>query len=132
MLKKVIEKDSLSILIVDDTPQMCRLLSSLLDSEGFKKVSVLTNPEKALSILQKRAFDLILVDNNMPNLSGVDLLAQVKGLPHLTQSKFMMITADTGSRVVQIAVNAGADDFIVKPFNAKTLADKIRRLFPIE
>jgi two-component system, chemotaxis family, chemotaxis protein CheY len=130
MLEKPKENHNLSILIVDDTPQMCRLISSLLDGEGYKKVSVLTSPEKALQVLQKRPFDLILLDNNMPNLSGVDLLTQVKALPHLAASKFMMITADTSSAVVQTAVKAGADDFIVKPFNAKTLADKISRLFP--
>ncbi|SFR51509.1 PleD family two-component system response regulator [Thiomicrospira sp. ALE5] len=130
MLEKPKENTQLSILLVDDTPQMCSLISSFLYAEGYRKIAILNSPEKALQILQKRPFDLILLDNNMPNLSGVDLLTQVKPLPHLAASKFMMITADTASSIVQTAIKAGADDFIVKPFNAKTLAAKISRLVP--
>ncbi|UQB42140.1 response regulator [Thiomicrospira microaerophila] len=130
MSDKPKENTQLSILIVDDTPQMCRLISSLLKGEGYQKVSVLTSPQKALSLLQKRAFDLVLLDNNMPEISGVALLEQLKQIPHLAQTKYIMITADTAASVVQTAIKAGADDFIVKPFSAKTLADKIARLCP--
>ncbi|AHF02067.1 chemotaxis protein CheY [Thiomicrospira aerophila AL3] len=116
-------------MVVDDTPHMCRLISSMLHGEGYKNVSVLINAKKALTLLQKQSYDLVLLDNNMPDLSGLALLEEVRNLSHLKHTKFIMITADTAASVVQLALKAGVDDFIVKPLSAKMLSDKIIRLF---
>ncbi|WFE69404.1 hypothetical protein P8S54_03660 [Thiomicrospira sp. R3] len=83
MTDKPIENHTLSISIVDATPQMCGQISSLLQGEGYKKVSVLTSPQKTLS--------------------------------HLSDSKLIMITADTAPSIVQTAILAGANHSIVQP-----------------
>jgi CheY-like chemotaxis protein len=81
-------------------------------------------------MLQKKPFDIVLLDNNMPGMEGLDVLQQCRDLNIEPMPKFIMVTADAKRSVLTSAVTFGASDFITKPFKAQTLLDKVNRLFP--
>lgn len=66
----------LKFLVVDDTPQMCKIILSLLSELGWTKVTVVTSGKQAIKLLQKKPFDILLLDNNMPEMDGVEMLAK--------------------------------------------------------
>jgi two-component system, chemotaxis family, chemotaxis protein CheY len=120
----------LKFLVVDDTPQMCKIILSLLSELGWTKVTVVTSGKQAIKLLQKKPFDILLLDTNMPEMDGVEMLAEMQQLPLVSEPKVIMITADCSAAVVQAAIAAGASDFVCKPFSAQTLSAKVQRLLP--
>ena len=120
----------LKFLVVDDTPQMCKIILSLLTELGWTKVTVVTSGKQALKVLEKKPFDVVLMDNNMPEMDGVEVLAEMKKSQLASTPKVIMITADCSAAVVQAAVASGASDFVCKPFSAQTLLAKVQRLLP--
>lgn len=119
----------LRFLIVDDTPQMCKIILSLLTELGWKKVTVVTSGKQALTLLEKKPFDVVLLDNNMPGMEGTQVLAEMGKLQLASKPKVIMITADCSAAVVQATIASGASDFVCKPFSAQTLLEKVQRLF---
>lgn len=100
----------------------------MLEGLEFKNVSIATSGEKALKLLEKRPFDLVLLDNNMPGIDGLDVLTVAKDKGLFAKTVFVMITADSSARSVQQAIQLGAKSYLVKPFTAKKLEETLSHL----
>ncbi|QKI90142.1 response regulator [Thiomicrorhabdus xiamenensis] len=119
----------LRFLVVDDLPNICTLFSSILHDFGWKNVSVSTSGEKALALLKEKDFDFVLLDINMEGMDGLDVLDQINSLPILFPPHVIMITADASRDSLNKALQKGAADFIVKPFQPAVLQMKIKKIF---
>lgn len=116
-----------NILVVDDEPVYLQVLTHTLSQEGFE-VTACADPIEALTIACRTRPSAILVDFDMPVLSGVDFVRQVRATPKLRDTPCMMITGHADPKTVRAAIAAGADDFIVKPGTRETIANKLRDL----
>jgi two-component system, chemotaxis family, chemotaxis protein CheY len=116
---------STPILVVDDYQTMIRIVRNLLHELGFENVDDAADGAAALAKLRQRAFGLVISDWMMEPMSGLELLRQVRADPKLQALPFIMITAENRKERVAQAQQAGADGFIVKPFNAEALSDRI-------
>ena len=121
------EKD-MKILVVDDFPTMRRIIRNLLKELGYLNVEEAEDGSKALVRLKDERFDFIISDWNMPNMTGIDLLRAVRADPDLRGTPFLMVTAEAEKGNVIEAIKAGVDNYIVKPFTAATLKEKIDRI----
>jgi CheY-like chemotaxis protein len=119
---------SLRFLVVDDMPQMCKIVFSVLTDLGWKNISIATSGTQALKLLETKAFDIMLLDNNMPGMEGVEVLEHMKAITTMTLPKVIMVTADCTASTVQTAIKSGASDFIAKPFKPNVLLDKVNKL----
>ena len=120
---------SLPILVVDDYNTMIRIIRNLLRQLGFNDVDDAPDGSIALSKMHIRRYGLIISDWNMEPMTGYDLLKEVRADPNLSQTPFIMITAESKTENVIAAKKAGVNNYIVKPFNADTLKNKIDAVF---
>lgn len=116
---------STPILIVDDYRTMLRIIRNLLTQLGFTHVDEATDGPAALAKLRTGRFGLVISDWNMEPMSGLELLRKMRGDPALRDLPFIMITADRKPAKVAEADRAGVSGYIVKPFNAETLRNRI-------
>ena len=116
---------STPILVVDDYKTMIRIVRNLLQQLGFENVDDAGDGASALLKLRQRAYGLVISDWMMEPMSGIDLLRQVRADPGLQALPFIMITAENRKDRVALAEQAGADAYLVKPFNAEALRDRI-------
>jgi two-component system chemotaxis response regulator CheY len=116
---------STPILVVDDYRTMIRIIRNLLHQLGFDNVDDAGDGAAALAKLRERNFGLVISDWMMEPMSGLELLRQIRADPKLQALPFIMITAENRKERVAKAEQAGADGFIVKPFNAEALSDRI-------
>ena len=116
---------STPILVVDDYQTMIRIVRNLLHQLGFDNVDDASDGAAALAKLRQGTFGLVISDWMMEPMSGLELLRQVRADPKLQALPFIMITAENRKERVAKAEQAGADGFIVKPFNAQALSDRI-------
>jgi two-component system chemotaxis response regulator CheY len=116
---------STPILVVDDYQTMIRIVRNLLHQLGFDNVDDASDGAAALAKLRQGTFGLVISDWMMEPMSGLELLRQVRADPKLQALPFIMITAENRKERVAKAEQAGADGFIVKPFNAEALSDRI-------
>jgi two-component system chemotaxis response regulator CheY len=116
---------STPILVVDDYQTMIRIVRNLLHQLGFENVDDAGDGAAALAKLRQGAFGLVISDWMMEPMSGLELLRQIRADPKLQALPFIMITAENRKERVAKAEQAGADGFIVKPFNAEALSDRI-------
>ena len=121
---------SMPILVVDDFNTMARIIRNLLKQVGFQDVDEACDGVAALSRMRQRTYGLVISDWNMTPMTGYELLRQMRAEPALAKTPFIMITADSKTDNVIAAKKAGANNYIVKPFNAVTLENKIRAVFP--
>ena len=121
---------NMRVLIVDDYNTMLRILRNLLRQLEFNNVEDATDGEKALDMLRRTPFDLVISDWNMAPMTGLDLLRHVRGDEKLRRIPFIMVTAESKTENVITAKQAGVSNYIVKPFNAETLRAKIESVFP--
>ena len=119
----------LKILIVDDFSTMRRIIRNLLKELGFTNVDEAEDGAVALQKLQAEKFELVLADWNMPNMDGLQLLQSIRSTPALSHLPVLMITAEAKKENIIIAAQAGASGYIVKPFTAATLAEKLQKIF---
>ncbi len=119
---------NLKILIVDDFATMRKVIRNLLKQGGFENVVEAEDGVAALKILQSQKVDFIISDWNMPNMSGLDLLKTVRGDGELKELPFLMVTAEALKDNVVAAVKAGVSNYIVKPFTAEVLNEKIEKI----
>jgi len=117
------------ILIVDDYKTMLRIIRNLLKQLGFNNVDEATDGAAALQKLRDRPYQLIISDWNMEPMSGLQLLREVRADSKLKDLPFVMITAESKSENVIAAKEAGVTNYIVKPFNAATLKNKLTAVF---
>lgn len=118
------------ILIVDDDRQYIAQLAELLESEDIE-VGFATNGGDALKIVQAIEYDIIILDINMPRMSGLDVLKELKDSKSTKMTPVLMSTGESDKDTVLTAIKLGADDYIVKPIEADILFDKLYVLFKI-
>ena len=120
---------NMKILVVDDFATMRRIVKNILVQLGFKNIIEADDGTSALDILQKEKVDLIISDWNMPKMTGLDLLKTVRGDANLAATPFIMVTAEAQQDNIIAAVKAKVSQYIVKPFTADTLAEKLTKIF---
>jgi len=120
---------SMPILVVDDYNTMVRIIRNLLRQLGFTDVDDAADGSAALTKMHDRKYGLIISDWNMEPMTGYELLKQVRSNPDISATPFIMITAESKTENVIAAKQAGADNYIIKPFNAETLKHKIEAVF---
>jgi len=120
---------SLSVLIVDDASTMIRIISNLLQQIGFRDIDEVQGGATALAKMRIKRYGLVISDWNMEPMTGIELLRQVRADPGLGEIPFIMVTAETRTKNVIAAKDAGVNNYIVKPFNAQTLKAKIEAVF---
>lgn len=120
-----VNKD-MNVLIVDDYKTMLRIIRNLLNQIGFKNVDEATDGSMALDMLKNKTYGLVISDWNMEPMTGLDLLKGVRAANDQHKAvPFIMITAESKTENVVAAKQAGVNNYIVKPFNAETLRQKI-------
>jgi two-component system chemotaxis response regulator CheY len=120
---------SMPILVVDDYNTMVRIIRNLLRQLGFQDVDDAADGSAALSKMEGKKYGLVISDWNMEPMTGYELLKQVRANPQLSETPFIMITAESKTENVVAAKQAGANNYIIKPFNAETLRHKIEAVF---
>ncbi len=118
----------MNILIVDDYKTMLRIIRNLLRQLDFQNVDEATDGAQALSMLRSGSYGLVISDWNMAPMTGLQLLQEVRADARLKNLPFIMITAESKTENVVAAKQAGVSNYIVKPFNAETLKDKIEKV----
>ena len=119
----------MSVLIVDDYKTMLRIIRNLLKQIGFENVDEATDGAGALSKLRQKDYGLIISDWNMEPMTGLQLLKEVRADDKLKSMPFIMVTAESKTENVVAAKQAGVSNYIVKPFNAATLKQKLVSVF---
>ena len=120
---------NMPILVVDDYKTMLRILNNLLKQLGFSNVDEAMDAGNALQKLRTKRYGLVISDWNMEPMSGLDLLKEVRADQQLSKLPFIMITAESKTETVVAAKQAGVTNYIVKPFNAATLKQKMTAVF---
>lgn len=120
---------NMRILVVDDFSTMRRIIKNLLRDLGFNNTSEADDGTTALPMLQNGSFDLLITDWNMPGMQGIDLLRSVRADPHLKALPVLMVTAEAKREQIVEAAQAGVNGYIVKPFTAQTLKEKVDKIF---
>ncbi len=119
---------NLKILIVDDFATMRKVIRNLLKQGGFENIVEAEDGVAALKVLESQKVDFVISDWNMPNMSGLELLKAVRGSDDLKELPFLMVTAEALKDNVVAAVKAGVSNYIVKPFTAEVLNEKIEKI----
>ena len=120
---------SMRILIVDDFSTMRRIVKNLLADLGFTNVDEADDGSTAWPMIQTLSYDLIVSDMNMPNMSGTELLKQLRSDEYLKRIPFILITAEAKREQFLEAAQLGVDGYIVKPFTAEKLNRQIEKVF---
>ena len=119
----------MKFLVVDDFSTMRRIVRNLLKELGFTNVDEAEDGAIALQKLQAGGFDFVVTDWNMPNMDGLTLLQSIRATPNLKHLPVLMITAEAKKENIIAAAQAGANGYIVKPFTAGTLSEKLTKIF---
>lgn len=117
--------ESLTVLVVDDFPTMRRIIMNLLRDLGFTRLIEAENGERALAVLNSQRVDAVLTDWNMPVMDGLTLLKRIRESTTLNHLPVMLVTAEGKRENVVVAAQAGADNYIVKPFTGEVLQTKM-------
>lgn len=120
---------NMKILIVDDFSTMRRIIKNLLRDLGFNNTSEADDGTTALPMLKKGGFDFVVTDWNMPGMQGIDLLKAIREDPQLAALPVLMVTAESKREQIIEAAQAGVNGYIVKPFTAQTLKEKVDKIF---
>lgn len=120
---------SMTVLVVDDFATMRRILRDVLKEIGFTKIVEADDGSTALAVLKKSKVGLIVSDWNMPEVTGLELLKAVRGDESMKNVPFLMVTAEGQKDSVVQAVQAGVDNYVVKPFTADTIKEKLEQIF---
>lgn len=116
------------VMVIDDSQAMRRIISGMLTEAGHM-VAEASNGAEALNILkQVPLVDLVLVDWHMPVMNGLDFVQAVRSDHRLNKIRIMMVTTETGSNEIGHALQAGADEYLMKPFTQEIILKKIRLL----
>ncbi|MDJ0833276.1 MAG: chemotaxis response regulator CheY [Gammaproteobacteria bacterium] len=119
----------MNILIVDDFSTMRRIVKNLLHDLGFSNTSEADDGQTALPMLKTGKFDFLVTDWNMPGMDGLTLLKKVREDDALKDMPVLMVTAEAKREQIVVAAQAGVNGYIVKPFTAATLKEKIDKIF---
>lgn len=117
----------MKILIVDDFSTMRRIIKNLLRDLGFTNTDEADDGNTALPMLRSGKYDFLVTDWNMPGMSGFDLLKAVRADENLKNLPVLMVTAEAKRDQIVAAAQAGVNGYVVKPFTAAVLKEKLRR-----
>ena len=120
---------NIRILIVDDFSTMRRIVKNLLNDLGLTNTAEADDGSTALIELRKAPFDLVITDWNMPGMPGIDLLKAIRADSALSKIPVLMVTAEAKREQIIEAAQAGVNGYIIKPFTAATLEDKLAKIF---
>lgn len=123
------DPSKIKFLVVDDFSTMRRIVRNLLKELGFTNVEEAEDGAVAWQKLQGGGFDFVVTDWNMPNMDGLTLLQTIRGNPATKHLPVLMITAEAKKENIIAAAQAGASGYIVKPFTAATLNEKLAKIF---
>ncbi|NDE14184.1 response regulator [bacterium] len=121
---------NMKVLVVDDFPTMRRITKTLMKQLGYSNMIEAEDGKQALEMLQKdSSIEFIVSDWNMPNMTGLELLQAVRQDEKLKKLPFLMVTAEAEQDNIMAAVKSGVSNYIVKPFTAQTLQEKLIKIF---
>lgn len=120
---------SIKILVVDDFPTMRRIVKNLLKDLGYENVDEAEDGAMALEKLHTGNFDFVVSDWNMPNMDGLSMLKAIRADEQLAKLPVLMVTAEAKKENIIAAAQAGASGYVVKPFTAATLEEKLNKIF---
>ncbi len=118
----------MKILVVDDFTTMRKVVRNLLKQGGYENVVEAEDGVAALKVIKSQQIDFIISDWNMPNMTGIELLKAVRADAEISDTPFLMVTAEALQDNVIAAVKAGVSNYIVKPFTAEVLSEKITKI----
>jgi two-component system, chemotaxis family, chemotaxis protein CheY len=127
----LVPSPGVKVLLVDDYSTMRRIIRSLLQQIGIAEVTEASDGSTALGKLREHAFDIVISDWNMEPMSGLQLLKEIRADNKLAKLPFIMVTAETKTENVAAAKAAGVSNYIVKPFTAATLKQKIEAVLGV-
>jgi two-component system chemotaxis response regulator CheY len=119
----------MKILVVDDFSTMRRIIKNLLKDLGFTNIQEADDGNTALPMLQQGDFDFVVTDWNMPGMQGIDLLRAIRSDDKLKHLPVLMVTAEAKKEQIVAAAQAGVNGYVVKPFTAATLKEKLDKIF---
>ncbi|SAK45959.1 chemotaxis protein CheY [Caballeronia temeraria] len=119
---------NMKILVVDDFPTMRRIVRNLLKELGYGNVDEAEDGAAGLARLRGGGFDFVITDWNMPNLDGLSMLQQIRADATLAHLPVLMVTAESKKENIIAAAQAGANGYVVKPFTAATLDEKLTKI----
>ncbi len=119
---------NIKILIVDDFSTMRRIEKNILRQLGFKNIDEAEDGQMALQKLKSDKYDLVITDWNMPKMSGLELLKAIRADEELKHIPVLMVTAEAKKENIIDAIKAGVSNYIVKPFNAQTMKEKLEKI----
>ncbi|OXY83238.1 MULTISPECIES: chemotaxis response regulator CheY [Oceanimonas] len=120
---------NMKILIVDDFSTMRRIIKNLLRDLGFNNTHEADDGTTALPMLKSGDFDFVVTDWNMPGMQGIDLLRAIRADDKLRHLPVLMVTAEAKREQIITAAQAGVNGYVVKPFTAATLKEKLEKVF---
>lgn len=125
---------NIRILAVDDCVTIQTMMVACLNELGFENITIADDGEEAINIVARmkkegKPFELIISDIRMPNMDGIDFLKLVRGAMKEKKVPFLMVSAENDQATVLEAISQGVDQYIIKPFNAKMLAEKLVKIF---
>ncbi|HEY8085962.1 MAG TPA: chemotaxis response regulator CheY [Methylophilaceae bacterium] len=120
---------NMKFLVVDDFSTMRRIIRNLLKELGFTNVDEAEDGVAALNKLQSGRFEFVVTDWNMPNMTGLELLRNIRQDPLIKDLPVLLVTAEAKRENIVAAAQSGANGYIVKPFTATTLEEKLNRIF---
>ncbi len=121
----------IKILVVDDMATMRRIIKGLLNQLGYKNIEEAEDGKVALQKLKSQDFDFVITDWNMPNMTGLELVQEIRKDPELKDLPVLMVTAEAKKENVLMAIKAGVNNYIVKPFTAEVLKEKMEKIFSV-
>ena len=117
------------VLVVDDFSTMRRIIKNLLGDLGFNNTVEAEDGNSALVVLRREPVDLVVTDWNMPGMSGIELLRAIRADGQLRTLPVLMVTAEAKREQIIDAAQAGVNGYIIKPFTAQTLEEKLGKIF---
>ncbi|MBB5400604.1 two-component system chemotaxis response regulator CheY [Paraburkholderia sp. JPY158] len=118
----------MKILVVDDFPTMRRIVRNLLKELGYSNVDEAEDGQAGLARLRSGSYEFVISDWNMPNLDGLAMLKEIRADASLAHLPVLMVTAESKKENIIAAAQAGASGYVVKPFTAATLDEKLNKI----
>ncbi len=119
----------IKILVVDDFSTMRRIVKNLLKQIGYENIEEAEDGEQAYAKLKNEKYQFVVSDWNMPNMTGIELIKKVRSDPELKDLPFLMVTAEAEKEKVVEAIKSGVNNYIIKPFTAEILKEKMEKIF---
>ncbi|BCD59901.1 MULTISPECIES: chemotaxis response regulator CheY [unclassified Nitratiruptor] len=120
---------NIKILVVDDAPTIRRILKNALKEMGYENVDEAEDGQVALQKLRSGNYQFVITDWNMPNMTGIELVQEIRKDPKLKHLPILMVTAEAKKENIILALKSGVNNYIVKPFTPKVLKEKISAIF---